>query len=402
MTLVVVAGLTAACDKIALTAPKDTTITLFANATTVPLNGVVEITATVIEPAGTPVQNGTQVIFTSTLGTLDPAEVRTTNGQATARFAAGSVSGTAKINAVSGAAKVTAQLELKVGGAAATRIILSANPSSVPATGGTVEVLATVLDADGNRVGGVPVSFATSAGTLSSATIFTDGNGEARTRVSTTRQATVTATAGAAQSASLTINVNTAPAVTITATPDAPTAGQNVTFTFTLNSSATGTAAVRELQIDFGDGDKLTLPNPSSPVRIAHAYAEPDTYTVTATAVDVNGEKSTSTFVIAVQAATPINITLSVEQSVGFPRNTVEPNTPVRMSVTLTPSTELQRVSSYTWDYGDGVVEILNSPETFHIYTSLGTKIVKVNVVTVDGKRAATQQAVIVTNTVPE
>lgn len=402
MAIVLVVVTSAACDRIALTAPKDTTISLFANATTVPLNGVIEITATVIEPAGTPVQNGTQVLFTSTLGTLDPAEVRTTNGTATARFAAGGTSGTAKISAVSGLAKLTAQLELKVGGSAATRIILSANPSSVPATGGTVEILSTVLDVDGNRVAGVPVSFSTSAGSLSSQTVFTDGNGEAKTRLSTTRQATVTASAGAAQSSTLTINVNTAPTITITATPDAPTAGQNVTFSFTLNSSTTGTAAVRELLIDFGDGDKLTLASPSSPVRVAHAYGEPDTYTVTATVIDVNGERSTSTFVIAVSAATPINVTLTVEQSAGFPRNTVEPNTPVRMSATLNPATEAARVARYEWDYGDGVTEVLNSPETFHIYSSLGTKIVKLTVVTIDGKRAFTQQSIIVTNTVPE
>src|SRR5262245_55072890 len=102
-----------ACDKVPLLAPTGTVITLFPAATTVPIDGQVEIVATVIENgtttappptgatggtgasgggsttpttssssgAGTPVQNGTVVSFTTTLGRIEPNEARTTNGQ---------------------------------------------------------------------------------------------------------------------------------------------------------------------------------------------------------------------------------------------------------------------------------------------------------------------------------
>ncbi len=402
VTFVVAAAAAAACDKVALTAPKDTTLTLVANATNVPLNAVTELTAILVEPAGTPVQNGTQVTFTTSLGLLDPPEARTQNGKATVRFVAGSVSGLAKIRAFSGLLKAEALIELKVGGSAATRIFLSANPSSVPAVGGSVEILATVLDADGNRVSGIPVSFSTSAGSLSSATVFTDGNGEAKTRLSTTREAIVTASAGTVTAQTLTVKVNAAPTVTIAVEPTSPIAGQSAAFIFALNTGAAGAATIRELFIDFGDGDKLTLQSPSSTIRVAHAYRDEGTYTVTATVTDVNGERSTSTFVIAVQPPTPLNVILNVGGQTGHPENEVEINSSVEFSVTLTPTSDAQRVLAYAWDFGDGQSAVLNSPETNHIYKSFGPKLVTITVTTIDGKRAFAQKIVTVVSDVPE
>src|SRR5436190_13324274 len=94
LTLVAAVALASACDKVPLLAPAGTVITIFPANTTVPLNGEVEIVATVIENgtvstttpgtgtgagttttnkgAGTPVQNGTLVSFTTTLGRIDP------------------------------------------------------------------------------------------------------------------------------------------------------------------------------------------------------------------------------------------------------------------------------------------------------------------------------------------
>src|SRR5689334_9459691 len=92
----------AACDKVPLTAPTGSTVTLFSNTTIVPVNGTAEITATVIEAGGTQVQNGTLVTFTTTIGQLDPAEARTRDGKVTVRLVAGSRSGRAVVRAFSG------------------------------------------------------------------------------------------------------------------------------------------------------------------------------------------------------------------------------------------------------------------------------------------------------------
>ena len=94
----------AACDKLPLLAPQESTITLSTASTVVQANGTTEIRATVLESSGTPVQNGTTVTFTTNLGTLSPVDARTLNGVATARFVANGQSGTAAIKAISGGA----------------------------------------------------------------------------------------------------------------------------------------------------------------------------------------------------------------------------------------------------------------------------------------------------------
>ena len=96
---------TAACDP--LVAPVASTISISATTTTVPPGGSTEVTAVVVEEAGTPVHNGTVVRFSSTLGRVEPEEATTTDGVARATFTAGSTAGTAKVTASSGAASAS-------------------------------------------------------------------------------------------------------------------------------------------------------------------------------------------------------------------------------------------------------------------------------------------------------
>ena len=213
----------AACDKVPLTAPTGSTVTLFSNTTIVPVNGAAEITATVIEAGGTQVQNGTLVTFTTTIGQLDPAEARTRDGKVTVRLMSGSRSGRAVVRAFSGGV-ASGDLSIDIGGAAAGSINLSANPNNVPASGGTSTLLAVVFDADGNRLPGVQVSFTTTAGSLSSTVVVTNSQGEATTTITTNRDADVTASAGgsgsgdgarAAVTATVKITASALPVVTI-------------------------------------------------------------------------------------------------------------------------------------------------------------------------------------------
>ena len=175
------------CDKVPLLAPTESTITLVSDRAVVPVNGTAQIIATLIEQSGTPAHNGTLVTFTTTLGTLDPREAVTSNGQAVVTLRAGTESGTAEIGAFSGSARTEAPVMILIGGAAAAAVTVSANPAAVPPTGDTVTILAAVTDASGNRLTGVPVSFTSSAGTLASATVITDSTGEARTTLTTDR-----------------------------------------------------------------------------------------------------------------------------------------------------------------------------------------------------------------------
>ena len=93
-------------------------------------------------------QNGTVITFTTTLGRIEPADARTNNGQVRVRFISSGQSGTATITAFSGGA--SAKLEnLRVGTAAAERVLVSASPSVLPPNGGTTEISARVEDTSG-------------------------------------------------------------------------------------------------------------------------------------------------------------------------------------------------------------------------------------------------------------
>ena len=78
-----------ACQKVPLLAPTGSTIVLTATTTAISANGTTPIVAQVLENAGTPPHEGTQVTFTTTLGSLDPQEALTdANGQVTTMFLA--------------------------------------------------------------------------------------------------------------------------------------------------------------------------------------------------------------------------------------------------------------------------------------------------------------------------
>jgi hypothetical protein len=195
------------CEGAYLTAPPDSTITLTANPSFVAAHGgFSDISAFVIEPAGTYVPDGTVVRWTTDLGRIDP-ETRTTRGVAKARFVSDSRSGTAKIRAFSGSVSEDLVPDLTVGNALVTAIRLRAVPSRITDSN-SAHIIATVVDTNGNPVANVPVTFEivpdpTSPGTefldSAGAPRHTNNNGEAedilRTRRNTTGVAEVEARA---------------------------------------------------------------------------------------------------------------------------------------------------------------------------------------------------------------
>src|SRR5262249_27314378 len=151
-----------ACEKVPLLAPTGSSITLSSPFSVLASNGSADVTAQVVESAGTPPHSGTQVTFTTTLGSIQPAQAETdAGGRVTVKFNAGGASGTATIAAVSGGASTgtNGSLKILVGTAAVGRVVLSANPTSVGANGGSTSIAAAVLDVNGSALPFVPVAF---------------------------------------------------------------------------------------------------------------------------------------------------------------------------------------------------------------------------------------------------
>lgn len=188
------------CDKVPLFAPSTATITLAAGTQTLAAFGATDIRAFVVESGGAPVQNGTLVHFSSSLGSLVPNQAETKDGVATVQFLAGETTGQAQISALSGEAKVSAALTITItaGGSTVARVVLIATPGSVSVGGGSVRLTATVLDAAGSPVVGMPVLFSATAGTLSDPVAQSDLNGQASVTLTTSTQTVVTASAGGA------------------------------------------------------------------------------------------------------------------------------------------------------------------------------------------------------------
>ncbi|HTU99181.1 MAG TPA: PKD domain-containing protein [Luteitalea sp.] len=371
------------CDKAPLTAPTDSAVTLFANNTVVALNGIVEIAASVTEPGGVPVQNGTQVTFTTTLGSLEPAEARTSGGRATVRLNAGAASGLARVQAFSGGAQAEA-LEIRVGAAAATTLTLTPLPATVGPNGGSVEILAVATGENNRRLPGVPVTFSTNAGTLRDATVVTDSNGEARTSLSTTRDATVTATVGGV-SQTATVRVTARPAVSISG-PAAPVGvGETTTFTVNVQQQQTNGDAVRDVVIDFGDGTRQSLGQFNGSRTVQKAYGRAGSYVVTVTVTDSSNEVTPNAMTVTVEERA-ISVSLT-----GTPVNPV-----VGANVQFTATVSGANIVSYYWNFGDGGTRVTTGPSTNHAYGSPGRKIVTVDVVNAVGQRGIGQFEVLV------
>ena len=378
------------CEKMSLLSPTGSTITLNINKTSVPINGTAEITASVIEAAGTPVQNGTVVTFTASFGVIEPREARTEGGTARVTFT-GTQSGTAKIGAFSGGARVAAagELEVKVGGAAAERVAVRTEPATIPQTGGTVTVVAVVTDIAGASLAGAPVVFTSDQGTLASNSAVTDANGEARVQLTTARETIVKANV-AGKEGSSTVRVLLAPTVTISSSTASPAVGVPVSFTITPTVPAAG-SPIQSVRVDFGDGSAENLGAVTGQTGVVHTFSSPGIYTVRVTVTDAVGQTGTATILINLTRALPtVSLTLSA--------TTVTAGSTVTGTVTATAAAGGPPITNVQVTQGGSVLFNGTSGGGFaRQFTSPGTFTIQATVTDAAGTQATTSAVVVVT-----
>jgi hypothetical protein len=160
---------------------------LSVNPTRISIDGEATATAIVRRDNGSPVNPGTVVNFSTTLGELDPDDAATddTGVAETILRGAGQI-GTATVTASTGAAAaVSAELQI---GSLASSITLQASPTTIGQSGGDIELLAVVRDDAGQLLPNLAVNFSTSAGTLATGggPILTSELGEARDSLTVT------------------------------------------------------------------------------------------------------------------------------------------------------------------------------------------------------------------------
>jgi hypothetical protein len=379
------------CDKVPLLAPTGSVITIFPAASTVPLNSAIEIVATVIEQgvatapstpttpttpttpgqtpttpaapsststtgAGTPVQNGTLVTFTTTIGRIEPAEARTNNGQVRVKFVTGGQSGSATITAFSGGASGKIE-NLKVGSAAVERVLVTATPQTLGASGGTSTIAARVEDVNGAGLPGISVNFVADVGSLSASSAVTDQDGVARVQLTASRPTKVTANV-AGKTADVTVALNPRTGIKITP-PTAPVAAR-VPAIFTVGVAAAGTGGtgpnITNVTVSWGDTTQQSLGAISADTPVAHTYEQPGNFIVTATATDTSGFTESVSTVITILPAQPPTVTITAPASASV-------NTSVIVRATVTGNTST--IQRYVWTFGpDAIPQTVSTAST--------------------------------------
>lgn len=186
------------CGQAIITAPVGSTLVISINPPFIAAQGDTAVVSVfVLEPAGTPVPDGTVVQFFTTLGRI-PEQGKTNDGVARVNLTSDSRSGTAKVTAFSGAA--TSSSDVIIGAKRPARVVAALIDARINLSLGQSigRFKATVLDADGNPVSGIPVRFSVVDNLppsppgldaiLDGSDRFTDNNGDAQSRVQTKRQ----------------------------------------------------------------------------------------------------------------------------------------------------------------------------------------------------------------------
>ena len=215
----VLLGALAGCAGVLFTAPPGSSCSLIANPPFVASDGgVSNITALVIEPAGTTVADGTVVLFFTDIGLID-RQAKTKDGLAHVSFISDSRSGVAHISAICGGAAgaPTTSASASPGptpgggggsGSATTTVtvgnvrvkevaFLRAEPPRITNSNST-HVFARVIDENGNGIANVPVQFTVVTDQATeffdiNGPVFTNNSGEAENVMRTRRETQGTA-----------------------------------------------------------------------------------------------------------------------------------------------------------------------------------------------------------------
>jgi hypothetical protein len=288
------AALALSCGKATPVAPVGTTIQLTVSPNVITASQTAQVQALVRRENGTPVNPGTIVLFSSTLGTITSSAETNSQGIARGELKSDGRLGTAKVTATSGPV-TTEPIDVQIGITAGTAT-LSATPSSVSESGGKITLLALVRDSGGQPLAGALVNFQSAVGTLASGGGFvaTTSAGQAKDTLTLTGSdistlagdnftVTVQASgAGAVVSDDATIGIQRKPRASFQST----ISGLSAVFKDTSTGNPTSWLW------DFGDNSaKSTSQNP------AHLYGRAGNYIVTLKVSNSLGESEASDIV---------------------------------------------------------------------------------------------------------
>ena len=142
------------------------------------------------------------------------------------------------------------------------------------------------------------------------------------------------------------------------------------------NSSAGEEGVIASYAWDFGDANVSAIGTPF----ITHSYSEVGVYNVTLNVTSSNGEWDLESQLINVTMLSNVGPKAAFTWSPTVP----EAGDPVDFNASDSTS-DTGTITSYAWDFGDGVNQIVTDPIVTHIYESFGNYTVLLNVTDSDG-----------------
>ena len=275
-----------ACDSASPVAPPGTVLTITASPSRIASDGVSTVRVTALKPNGTPVNPGTLIRLSTTIGSIASTVSTDNTGEATTQLSGNGDFGVATVSATIGSGEA-ATVDVTIGLLAAS-ITLQATPTSVPETGGNVDLLAVVRDDQSQPLKDATVNFSATVGALESGGQLrrTDDQGTVTDLLMVTSgdldavqgdtfeiAVEVGGSGGTLISDSDTISILRLPKADFSFSVD------NLTVVFT----DTSTGQPRQWLWDFGDGNTSRLQNP------IHTYSIAGAYTVQLTATNSQG-----------------------------------------------------------------------------------------------------------------
>jgi hypothetical protein len=250
----------------------------------------------------------TKVVFSTTLGRIEPGEVELIGGIASVEFISGDSSGVAEIRARSGS--ITAEpdpLEITIGSAALKTLSISASPSHFTAGGGRAHIRAFAFDGTGNLLENIPLLLSTTSGTFEtgSAVYYSNDQGMIEDWLNLTMSAVVKVESGDI-SAEVEILVdeqptNQLPTASFTYSPLSPKKNETIYFNASSSSDPDPGGYIVAWEWDFGDGKT------GSGETTSHRYIWPEpgskTFAVTLKVTDNNGGTTVTSQTITVSDA---------------------------------------------------------------------------------------------------
>ena len=168
--------------------------------------------------------------------------------------------------------------------------------------------------------------------------------------------------------------------VNLAAAPSPATVGEVVTFT----AAVTGTTVlIDRYEWVFGDGAEVT----TSGNIVNHVYTSAATRTVTVTVVTAEGDTGFSQIQLVVTGGT-VNVNLTASPS------TATVDEVVTFTAAVTGTTV--PIATYEWVFGDGSTQTTTGNAVSHVYTSAGTRGVRVTATTSTGVSGTTQITLVV------